>query len=125
MKINEEYKFYIGSELEDLVGETEFIVSVIPNITADINFTFKANDKSIEFEDVSSLTEGFEINAYDGYFTFKATKDLKDILQMYYNGQTITDCPTYIDSDLSYVALVIQSKTSEDFVRLNLILKSE
>ncbi len=125
IKMNEEYKFFVGSELEDLTGNTEYVVSVIPNITSSTIFTFKANDTAVNFEDVASLTKGFEINVYDEYFTFKATKDLKDILQMYYKGQTLTDVPTYIDSDLSYISLVVQSKKSEDFVRINLVLKSE
>ena len=125
IKINEEYKFEVGSELEDLTGKTEYVVSVIPNITSSTVFTFKANDTPIDYEDISSLTKGFDINAYDGYFTFKATKDLQDILQMYYKGQTLTDVPTYIDSNLSYISLVVQSLKSEDFVRINLLLKSE
>ena len=125
IKMNQEYKFEVGSELEDLVGETDYLVSVIPNITSTTVFTFKVDDQPVDFESVQSLTKGFDINAYDGYFTFKATKDLKDILQMYYGGKTITECPTYIDSNLSYISLVVQSKRSEDFIRINLLLKSE
>ena len=34
IKMNEEYKFFVGSELEDLTGNTEYVVSVIPNITS-------------------------------------------------------------------------------------------
>lgn len=125
MQMNKKYKFEVGSELEDITGETEYLVSVIPNITSSTIFTFKVDDTPVEFENVLSLAKGFEINTYDGYFTFKATKDLQDVLQMYYNGRTLTDVPTYIDSNVSYVALVVQSKKSSDYVRINLLLKSE
>lgn len=125
MKINEEYKFEVGSELEDLTGETDYVVSVIPNITSSTVFTFKIDGLPYEYEDVKSLTKGFEIKSYDGYFTFKATQELKDVLQMYFNGQTLTDVPDVIDSKIPYISLIVQSVKSEDFVRINISLKSE
>ena len=71
------------------------------------------------------MTSAFEIKAFNNYFTFKATKDLSEILALNYPTQTITGCPTALDSGIPYFRLVITSADQTQEININFNLISE
>lgn len=122
--VGKEYKFEITTNI-DLGTGKKYIVSVVPNDTLSTNFEFQLNGKTTEFASIESLSKGFIINAYDEYFTLTANNDLPDILDLIYNGDTISGCPTTIDTDRPYYKLVIQSADKSETININFNLKSE
>ena len=122
--VGKEYKFEITTNI-DLGTEKKYIVSVVPNATSKTTFAFNVNGTQTMFADVENLAKGFIITASEDYFTFKATGDLIDILQIYYPSKTLTNVPTALDSDLPYFRLVIQSADKTETININFNIKSE
>jgi len=121
--LDKEYKFEITNTLGG--ADAGYIVSIIPNVTSTNAFAFKVDGTSTNYSDIDSLAKGFSIVAYEDYFTFKATMELKDILQLYYLGNTLTDIPTTFNSDIPYYKLVISSKNLTETININFNIKSE
>ena len=121
--IGKEYKFEITNTLGG--ADAGYIVSITPNITNESTFAFKVDGTSTNYSDIESLAKGFSIVAYDDYFTLQATMDLKDILQLYYSNNTLTDIPTALNSDIPYFKLVISSKNLTETININFNIKSE
>lgn len=122
--VGKEYKFEITTNI-DLGTEKKYIVSVVPNDTSLTTFAFNVDGKETMFADIESLAKSFVISSSENYFTFKATGDLIDILQVYYPSRTLTNVPTALDSDLPYFRLVIQSADLTETININFNLKSE
>lgn len=119
---DKEYKF----EVVNMLGNDEtYKISIIPNETSATAFTFKTDNEEKSYGDIEDLARGFIITAYDNYFIFKATKDLPEILSLYYQTSTLTDIPTAIDTDLPYFRLVISSSDMTEIININFNIKSE
>ena len=116
MVVGRDYKFEIGSNVN---------VYVIPNNTPETAFTYSVNDTNYNYTDMENISKGFSITASDNYFVFKATKDLQDILRMFYSSplQVINNVPTAINSGLPYFKLVIQSADELQTININFSLR--
>ena len=114
-----EYKFEIVSNLDDITNsEKEYTVSIVPNTNVS-DFKFLVDDSEHSFHEITSLTKSFQITAYSDYFILIANKDMQDILQEFYYNQTISNCPTAIDTNIPYFRLVVTS-TSDEVVEINI-----
>lgn len=122
--VGKEYKFEITTNI-DLGTEKNYVVSVVPNVTSKTTFAFNVDGTQKQYADVESLAKGFVISASEDYFTIKATGDLKDILQVYYPTNNLTNVPTALNSDLPYFRLVVQSADLTETININFNIKSE
>ena len=94
-----------------------------PNEKAD--FTFGIDGTETKFSEIESLSKGFSIVAFEDYFVLTATMELADILQLYYQTQTLTDVPTAIDSGVPYFKLVVSAPKLAETININFNIKSE
>ena len=114
-----EYKFEIISNMDNLTdSEKEYTVSIVPNTNVS-NFKYLVDDTEYSYHEVLSLTKGFQITAYNNYFILIANNDMINILQEYHYNQTISNCPTAIDTNIPYFRLVVTS-TSDEVVEINI-----
>jgi hypothetical protein len=119
-----EYKFEVVNTLGD--GMDDYIVSIVPNQSAVAAFTFKTSLLTkVNYQDIENLGKGFTLIPYDGYFTLTATKDLSEILQLYYPSKRLSDVPTALDSDVPYFRLVVKVSGSTQVLNINFSLVSE
>ena len=120
---DKEYKFDV---INTFGVDNQLEISVVPNTSIEeSSFGFYANNIYHQYCYEESFTSAFEIKAYNNYFTFKATKDLSDILATNYPTQTITDCPIALDSGIPYFRLVIVSTDQIQTININFNLISE
>lgn len=112
-----EYKF----DVVNTFGiDNQLEISVVPNTSIEeSSFCFYANNIYHQYCYEESLTSAFEIKAYSKYFTFKATKDLSDILATNYPTQTITGCPIALNSGIPYFRLAIISTNLTQQININ------
>ncbi len=120
---DKEYKFEIVNVLGD--SKDDYTVSIVPNDSSVAAFTFKAGDTEKSFQDMESLGKGFLLSSRENYFTLKATKDLPEILQLYYPNETLSDVPKALDSDIPYFRLVVKVVGSDQVLNINFNLVSE
>lgn len=120
---DKEYKF----DVVNTFGiDNQLEISVVPNTSIEeSSFEFYANNIYHQYCYEDSLTSAFEIKAYNNYFTFKATKDLNEIISLNYPTQTITGCPVALDSGIPYFRLVISSDDLTQEININFNLISE
>ncbi|MBQ4558524.1 MAG: hypothetical protein IJA61_04050 [Clostridia bacterium] len=126
VEINKEYKIKVYDTSYSIRGEkVSFNVKVYPIHNEDTSFEYKVDGNIYCFSYIEDISKGFVIVKDDGYFTLKATMDMQEILSLYYPNQEVTDCPTIIDSDISYIRLEIVSADGKNTMNINLKLKSE
>lgn len=125
--LNKEYKFEVFDVVSSVKGEkAKYSANVKFNQAIDSTFDYKVGGEnycSSYFN--SNLNKGFEITKNDGYFTFKADKDIDDILSLYYQNQFISSCPSAVDTDISYFILEIISANGSDTINIEFKLLSE
>ena len=117
------YKFQVVNTLGD--GKDDYIVSIVPNQSSVAAFTFKAGETDVNYQDVENLGKGFTLIPHEDYFTLTATKDLSEILQLYYPSDSLSDVPTALDSNIPYFRLVVKVAGSEQILNINFNLVSE
>lgn len=126
IKLNKEYKFDVYDTSYFIRGEkVSFNVKVLAIHNEDTAFEYKVDGNVYCYSYLEDLSNGFEIVKDDGYFTLQATMDMQEILSLLYPNQEVAECPTIIDSDISYVKLQIVSADGENTMNINLKLKSE
>ncbi len=118
--MNRQYKFNVSVPIET---NNNFVVSIKPNEKAD--FIFKIDETETKFSEIESLSKGFSIVAFEDYFALTATMELADILQLYYQTQTLTNIPTAIDSGVPYFKLVVTAPGTGETININFNIKSE
>lgn len=123
--MNKEYKFEITTNIDIDGTNNKYIVSVVPNETNKTAFAYEIDGAQCNYAELENLTKGFSIVANENYFSFKATKDLLEILQLYHPAKTISNVPTALDSDLPYFRLVVQSADQTETININFNIKSE
>lgn len=123
--LGKQYKFEINSNILNGTQNKKYFVSIVPNETSATSFMYTVDGVQYNFASLESLAKGFSISVYDDYFVLVADSDLQDILQMYYQGQTIGGVPTAIDSNLPYFRLVIQNGNLTETININFNLKRE
>ena len=123
--LGKQYKFEINSNILNGTQNKKYFVSIVPNETSATSFMYTVDGVQYNFASLESLAKGFSISVYDDYFVLVADSDLQDILQMYYQGQTISGVPTAIDSNLPYFRLVIQNGNLTETININFNLKRE
>lgn len=121
--LGKEYKFEITNTLGG--ADTGYLVNIAPNVTSANTFAFKVGGTTKNYNDIESLTKGFSIVAYEDYFSFTATMDLPEILQLYYSNNNITEVPTALNTDIPYFRLVISSTNYTETININFNIKSE
>lgn len=123
--INKTYRFDIHNDKDNLLqSESNYSVKIVPNVTSATTFVFNVEDTQINYADVLSLSNYFNVNVFDTHFTICATSDLTEMLQDFYKTDNIVNCPTTIDSGLAYYRLVIASDNN-DTININFNLISE
>lgn len=121
--VGKTYKFEVVNTLGD--GKDDYVVSVVPNQSSVASFTYKVDETEVKYQDMTNLGKGFILVPHEDYFTLTATKDLSDILQLYYPNGTLADVPTALDSDVPYFRLVVKVAGSEQVININFNLVSE
>ncbi len=121
INLNEEYDFEIVSNLDKITDKNNYTISVVPNVNDETSFTYMVGAYSYKYGCETVFTDSFDIQTYDNHFTFKATKELNEVLADYYAGQTITNSPTAVDSGLAYFSLVVATENYS--INLNFSLK--
>ena len=110
MSANEEYCFDVKYLFD--VGNKEnklgYHVKILPHTTKETNFDFTADGKTYNYGAEGELTQAFEIEQADEYFTLKATKTVKGVLETLYPNKTII-VPD-LKSKTPYFALVVSSE---------------
>lgn len=124
--LNTEYVFDVFDTSYFVRGEkVSFNVKVVAIHNSDTSFEYKVDDNVYCYSYLVDLSSGFDIVKNDGYFTFLATMDMQDILSLYYPNQVVSECPTMINSEISYMKLQILSADGENEININLRFKSE
>ena len=123
--VGKEYKFEITTNINLSGTENKYIVSVVPNETSTTTFSYTADGTQYNFVDIESLIKGFNVIAYEDYFTLTARYDLPDILKLLHGTDAIENVPTALDTDLPYFRLVVQSADLTETININFNLKSE
>lgn len=115
--VGKEYKF----EITTILGDTEnFEISVVPNTNVNESlFEFIVNGAYHQFAYENDITKGFDMKAYENYFTFSANKDLGEILQMNYPNKTISKCPTAFNTNIPYFRLVVKNIDTQETININ------
>lgn len=117
------YKFEVVNTLGD--GKDDYIVSIVPNPSTYAAFNFTVDGTSNSFQELSTLVKGFSLVSYEDYFTLTATKDLSEILKLYYPASsTLSNVPTALDSDIPYFRLVVKVAGSDQVININFSLVS-
>ena len=121
-----EYKFSIVTNVFNLTDEEKhYTVSIVPNTNVS-DFKYLVDNTEHSFHEMTSLTKGFQITVCDRYFILVANNDMVDILQEFYYNQTISNCPTTLDTNIPYFRLVVTSTTDEVVeININFNIKSE
>ena len=83
-------------------------VKILPHTTKETNFDFTADGKTYNYGAEGELTKAFEIEQADEYFTLKATKTVKGVLETLYPNKTII--VPELKSKTPYFALVVSSE---------------
>ena len=110
MSANEEYCFDVKYLFD--VGSKEnklgYHVKILPHTTKETNFDFTADGKTYNYGAEGELTKAFEIEQADEYFTLKAAKTVKGVLEAVYPNKTII--VPELKSKTPYFALVVSSE---------------
>lgn len=123
---NKEYVFEVNDPAQSIKGEkTHFSAKVYYNYSDETAFDYMVDENTYCSSYLSDLTQGFEIEKDDGFFTFTAKKDLPQIIELLYPSQSVSNCPSVIDTNISYFTLQITSTDTNEQININLILKSE
>lgn len=115
------YRFDVKYTLEFLQKDEKklgYHVKILPNTTETTDFDFSVNGNDYPYSGEKDLTSCFDIELYDEYFTFKATKDLSDMLSMLYLYEPVTNAPKAIDSGIPYFLMLISSEDYETELRI-------
>lgn len=121
---DKEYKISI---VEPITQGSIYNISVVPNSSdSKCIFSFQADNVLKDYTYISSLTDGFNIQLFDNYFIFSATKDLNEVLQLKYPDKELTGVPeTAIDTGIRYFTLLVEKKDSNQCIKINFKLVSE
>ena len=109
MSVNEEYRFDVKYLFD--VGNKEnklgYHVKILPHTTKETNFDFTADGKTYNYGAEGELTQAFEIEQADEYFTLKAPT-VKGILETLYPNKRII--VPELKSKTPYFELVVSSE---------------
>ena len=107
---NTEYRFDVKYLLD--IGNKEnklgYHVQVLPYTTKETNFDFTVDGKTYNYGAEGELTQAFEIEQADEYFTLKSIKTVKGVLETLYPNKPVV--VPELKSQTPYFALVVSSE---------------
>ncbi len=110
LKTNTEYRFDCIYALDKLINQKpkDFTVKLTPN--AGIDFEFAVDNDIHKYSEIEDLTHLFVVNKKDTYFVISVPSGftIKNTLQSFYEGKTITLSSDVVDYGLFY-SLVVTS----------------
>ncbi len=113
-----ETKFCVKYTFE---GRKSYSVQISPNVTEDTEFEYKVDDEVYKFSDIKDLTEVFKVELYDDYFTVEMPENMRQVMEVLYEGKVV-ELPDGIDlMSKPYFKLVVKSYNKKDEVTIMLI----
>lgn len=109
---------------EEIKGYT---VKIVPNVTEETDFDFIIDGFNYSFSEQSDLTQAFDIQLYDEYFTMTLSDEtnVKTVLEKLYSGKDIEVPETVLKSGFPYFKMLISSYNGKSTysITMNLFIK--
>lgn len=89
--------------------ESEVAVQIYSALSIEESFDFKVNGQTLGFFSDRDLSAGFDVKVYDGYFTLRCDRGMREILAAVYGGEVEYIGDVKIDPDKDYFRLEVKS----------------
>lgn len=109
-------RFYITS-----ISSGTYFVQVQTYIESeDYAFDYAVDGKPYKYSSGSDVSLAFDIEAYDGYFTFVMPQSINDVLEEYYTDSDVSVTQNVFLANDYYFKLIVSTSSGEE---INILLK--
>ena len=120
----QECRVNVGYTLAFDEKEKGYEVCVVPNATGATDFDFLVGDDLFAYSGIDDLSEGFNLQKYEDFFTIKATYDLPVMIKDIFNEDEVAGVPSTVNSNVPYYKMVISSEDKSQQIAITFQLAS-